>query len=160
MSLQALGVINVCGTPAGMPGFRLDENAFHDIYRLVCLKSLPHAGRSGFSGDLALHLPEAAARMDESDFGILHLEAGALKLESRDAIARRNWETVRKHFAFVSEAIAGAGPELYDALRISYLGNLFYGETSLNYSKARSLLPRNLAALLSAVEAHYESLVP
>ncbi len=158
MSLQVIGAINVSGMPANMPGFQLDENAFHDVYRLVCLKSLPLAGRSHFANLLALHLPEAAARIDDSDFGILHLEVGALKLVSRDAIARRNWNVLRTHFAFASEIMAEAGADLRDAIRISYLGNLFHSESSLNYAKARSLLPSNLAAILKTVEAHYDKL--
>ncbi|HEY5994361.1 MAG TPA: hypothetical protein VIU46_07140 [Gallionellaceae bacterium] len=159
MALQAHGVINISGMPTGTPGFQLDESAFHEIYRLVCLKSLPVAGRSRFASHLALHFPEAAARIDDGDFGILHLEVGALKLETRGAINRRNWDVLRNHFAFVSELMEDGGAELRDALKVSYLGNLFYGETSLNYAKARSLLPRNLAVLLDAVENHYESQV-
>lgn len=159
MPLQALSVINTGEMPTGLQGFQLDENSFQDMYRVVCLKSLPVNGRSRFASHLALYFPEAAARIDESDFGILHLEVGALKLETRDAINRRNWDVLRKHFAFVSEVMQEAGPDLRDAIKVSYLGSLFYGEISLNYAKARSLLPRNLAAALGAIEEHYEGLV-
>lgn len=159
MPMQALNVTNIGDKPSSTLGFQLDEKSFQDMYRLICLKSLPVSGRSRFASHLALHFPEAAARIDESDFGIMHLEVGALRLETRDAINRRNWDALRKHFAFVSQVMDEAGPELRDAITISYLGSLFYGEISLNYAKARSLLPRNLSAALRAIEEHYESQV-
>lgn len=110
---------------------------------------------SRFSVQLALHLPDAAARIDEEDFGILHLETGALKLATRDAIARRDWQTVARHFDFAAEMLGASGAELRDALCVSYLGNLLYEETSLNYAKARSLLPKSLAMALEEIERHY-----
>jgi len=47
---------------------------------------------------------------------------------------------------------------LHDAIGISYLGNLFYDEISINYAKARTLLPRRLAVALEIIERHYEEL--
>ncbi len=147
------------GVLTGAPRSPLEYNSFYYLHKVICLKSLPVAGNSRFASHLALHFPEAAARINEYDFGVLHLEVGALKLATRDAIAQRDWDTVASHFAFVSEMLADGGPELRDALRVSYLGNLFYGETTLNYAKARSLLPRGLGAALADIESHYESLV-
>jgi len=159
MSLQAHGGKNMTGMPIGFLRLQLDYNSFHHLHRLVCLKSLHVAGNSRFASYLALHLPEAAMRIDEGDYGVLHLEVGALKLETRDAIARRNWDAVREHYVFVSLVMEDAGAELRDAIMVSYLGSLFYGEDSLNFAKARSMLPRDLAAALDAVERHYSSLV-
>ncbi len=156
MSLQALRFDNTEGMRASIPGFQ-DYNPFHEMYRLVCRKSLAVAGHSNFVSQLALCFPEAVARIEEMDFGVLHLEVGALKLESRDAMAKRKWDVLRKHFAFMSEVMEHADSKLRDAIRVSYLGSLFYGEVSLNHAKARSLLPRNLAIALDAVERHYES---
>ncbi len=158
MSLQALRFDNMDKVPASIPGFPLEFNPFHEMYRLVCRKSLAVAGHSSFVSHLALCFPETVALIEEMDFGVLHLEVGALKLESRNAIARRQWDVVRKHFAFASEVMEHADPELRDAIRVSYLGNLFYCEVSLNFAKARCMLPRNLAIALDAIERHYESL--
>lgn len=144
----------------GIPRFQLDFNSFYDLHRLVCLKSLPVAGHSRFASHLALYVPEAAARIDEYDFGILHLEVGALTQVSRDAIAKRDWDMVSGHFAFVAGMLDDAGADLHDALLVSYLGSLFYGETTLNFAKARSLLPKKLAVALESVESHYEHMVP
>ena len=159
-SVNDMGGKEMGGVLAGIPRFQLDYNSFCDLQRMVSLKSLPVAGHSRFASHLALHFPEAAARIDENDFGVLHLEVGALKLATRDAIAKCDWNTVAEHFAFVAEMMEGAGAELRDALHVSYLGSLLYGETSLNYAKARSMLPKKLASALEKVERHYEYLVP
>jgi hypothetical protein len=141
-----------------IPRLQLDFNSFGELHKLVCLKSKPTPGNSRFASHLALYFPDVAAMMDEGDFGILHLEIGVLKLATLDAITRRDWETVRKHFTFIADLFEHSGTELCDALEISYLGNLLYGETSINYAKARSLLPRPLAIALEKIERHYEDL--
>lgn len=160
MALQKQSGKNMGGMLTGIPRFQLDCNSFYELHRLVCIKSLPVSGHSRFASHLALYFPEAAARIDEFDFGILHLEVGALKLVTRDAIAKRDWEILGEHFSFVAGIIEDAGTELGDALHVSYLGSLFYGETTLNFAKARSLLPKTLASALEKVEHHYEGLVP
>lgn len=160
MALQLQSSSNRGGMAARIPRFQLDYKSFYDLHRMVCLKSLPLAGHSRFASHLALYFPEAAARIDEDDFSVLHLEVGALKLVTRDAITKRDWDTVGEHFAFVADVMEDVGAELRDALHVSYLGGLLYGETSLNYAKARSMLPKKLAAALEKVESHYEHLVP
>lgn len=160
MALQTQGVSDMGGMLTGIPRFQLDFNSFYDLHRVVGLKSFPTAGHSRFASHLALYFPEAAARIDENDFGVLHLEVGALKILTREAIAKRDWESVGEHYSFVEVMMAVGGDELSDALQVSYLGSLFYGETSLNFAKARSLLPKELAAALESVESHYEHMVP
>ena len=157
MSLPAFRDKNLAGLAVGtrlQPGYAW----FQYPHRLACFNFIPIAEHARFASHLALYIPEAETRIDEGDFGILHLEVGALKLETRDAIARRNWNAVRNHFIFISMTMEDGAAELRYAIRISYLGSLFYGEVSLNHAKARSLLPRNLAAALAAVEEHYERL--
>jgi hypothetical protein len=152
--------MNAVPKTALIPRFQLGYQAFRDLYRSVGVNSFPAAGHSRFASHLALYFPDAAARIDEEDFGILHLEVGALKQETHGAIAKREWDVVQSHFAFVSEMLAEAGNELRDALEISYLGSLFYGEMSLNFARARTLLPKSLLASLEKIEDHYDNLVP
>ena len=158
MIMASLHALNGKHT-AGLPKLQPSHSSFKYPYGLACFKQIPVADHSRFASHLALYFPEAASRIDEADFGILHLEVGVLKLETRDAIAKRNWNAVRDHYLFISMIMEDAGAELRNAVKVSYLGNLFYGEVSLNYAKARSMLPRNLAAALGAVEEHYETLV-
>src|SRR5271169_195146 len=85
---------------------------------------------------------------------------GLARAAKSNAIGRHDWDYVRKHFSFAANMLENAGAELRDALHVSYLGNLFYGETSLDYAKARILLPKPLAISLEKVERHYEDLYP
>ena len=139
----------------GKAAFELDYKSFGDIQSVLSLKS-GHV--SGFSSCLAQSLPEVAAQMDEYDFGSLHLEVGVLTLATRNAIARRDWYSVGKYFHFAAGLMKNGGHELVDALTVSYVESLLYGETTLNYMKARSLLPESLAAALAGVERHYQAL--
>lgn len=137
---------------------RFDYNSFCSLRNLAFLRPIPVAGYSRFAGCLAIHFPEVAANIDEADFGVLHLEVGELRLATRDAIEKRDWPAVRAHFAFIDSALEGADTKLHDAIGVSYLGNLFYCETSLNYAKARTLMPTRLAVALEIIERHYEEL--
>ncbi len=137
---------------------KFDLSIFRTLHQLAAFKPLPGARRSRFVDHLAIYLPEVAATMGEDDFGVLHLEVGALKLATRDAIVRRDWPVVRRHFAFVDSLLEHADTELHDAIGVSYLGNLFYSETALDYAKARTLLPPRLAVALEIMERHYEDL--
>lgn len=140
------------------PALQRGYESFDGLYRRVCLRSLRVNGESRFAGYLALHLPEVAARIDEADYGVLHLEIAALKAATREAIHRRDWHTVGKHFAFVTTLLEDASADLRNAIDVSYLAGLLYGEGSLNYAKARTLLPPVLLRALERIEKHYESL--
>lgn len=144
---------------AAMPRFQVDFHQFRSLHKLLCFKPAPHAVRSRFACYLAVYFPEVAAHLDESDFGILHLEVGVLKAASAQAIASENWSTLSRHFAFTAALLNRGGGELRDALHVSYLGSLFYGETSRNHAQARTLLPRKLAHALERIERHYEDRV-
>jgi hypothetical protein len=132
-----------------------DYESFEKLLRLVYLKPLRVNGGSRLSGYLALYLPEVAARIGYDDLGVLHLEIGVLKLAVREAIADRDWSAVNRYFGQVASMLEDAGPELFDAIAISLLGSLFYGETALNLQKARTLLPEPLRLALDIVERHY-----
>lgn len=111
-----------------------------------------------FADRLAARFPQVAGRIDQADFGQLNLEVGALKLATRDAILKGDWPTVQSHLAFVDELLESASPDLHEAIGIYYLVNLFYGETSPDFAKARSMMPRRLGIALEIMERHYEEL--
>ena len=132
-------------------------NSVGGLYKLA--SSTPDSSANlRFADCLAVHFPDVAATIDEADFGLLHLEVSALKLATRNAILKRDWATLRAHFAFVDSMLEVAGTELHDAIGVSYLGSLFYGETSLSHSRARTLMPKRLAAALEIMERHYDEL--
>lgn len=142
------------GGSRNIPKFLLKESPARAEDAASCGKPADTGAR--FYRHLALHLPEVAERIDQEDAGILHLAAGCLTLATRDAIAQRDWQTVVKHFDFAAEMLESADAQLTEALGVSYLGSLLHGETSINYAKARSLLPKPLALALVRVESHYE----
>ena len=144
------------GETAAIPRFQLDYHAFRDLHKILCCKPARQAVKSRFACYLAVYFPEVAQLIDESDFGILHLEVGVLKTVSRNAILKGDWDAVSRHFAFVASLLDNGGGELRNALSVSYLGSLFYDETTGNYAVARCLMPRRLARALEGIERHYE----
>ncbi len=112
-------------------------------------------GRADFIHHVILHFPEVSSRIEEDDFGILHLEIGAMKLATREAILGYEFHTVRRHYSFISYLFEHADKELQDAIRVSYLEMLFIGEETPEYEHARGLLPKNLAEVLKKLELRY-----
>lgn len=158
---ERTGTWHAYGCKPTSPGrARSDHNPFSDLHKLACLRPAPAGGNARFADYLAIHFPDVAASIDRAEFGVLHLEVGALAVATRAAIAKRDWEIVSTHFAFVDAVLeAATGRELHDAIGISYLGNLFYNETALSYAKARTLMPKRLAKALEIIERHYEELM-
>lgn len=109
-------------------------------------------GRADFLHHIALNLPEVATRIDEDDFGILHLEMGTLRLATQDAIERHELHAVRRHFAFIAYLYEYANTELHDAIMISYLEALFLDGARPSCEHMRSQLPFSLCEALRRAE--------
>ncbi len=114
--------------------------------------------RADFMHHVMLHMPDVAARIEEDDFGVLNLEIAAMKQATREAIARYELYTVRRHFSFLSYLLEHADKELHDAILVSYLEALFLGGTTPEYLNARALLPANLEDALRRAELHFKVL--
>jgi len=142
----------------GLPAqdFRLNFNMFSAMRQALRVRGpampITIMGRADFIHYITLNLPEVSSRIEEDDFGVLHLEMGAMKLATREAIGRYEFHTVRRHFSFIAYLFEHADSELYDAIMISYLENLFVGEAIPEYEHARSLLPKSLAEALKKAE--------
>ncbi len=135
----------------------LDFNSFATLRRMVaCQKSKPLVKRSDFMKQITLYLPEVAALIEESDFGIVHLEVGALKRATKDAIDDHDLVTVRRYLSLLADLFDRADAELYDAIRISFLEGLFLDETSSAYMEARSMLSRPMENVLRQSELRLE----
>lgn len=131
----------------------LDFKAFASLRRMVThQQSKPLLRRSDFMKQVTLYLPEVAARIEECDFGIVHLEVGAMKLATRDALARSDFAAVRRHLSFVADLFDRVDLELYDAIRISYLEPLFLDEISAAQIVARGMLSRPMENALRQAE--------
>jgi hypothetical protein len=137
----------------------LDFKTFASLRRMVShQQGKPLVKRADFMKQITLFLPEVAARIEESDFGILHLEMVAMKLATQDAIANRDFAKVRRYLFLIAELFDRADAELYDAIRISYLEGLFLDEYSNAYQEARSMLSRPMENVLRQAELRLEKL--
>jgi len=137
----------------------LDFKTFASLRRMVThQQSKPLVKRTDFMKQVTLYLPEVSARIEESDFGVAHLEVGAMKLATKDAIVSRDFVTVRKHLLLTGDLFDRADSELYDAIRISYLEALFLDEMSANYLEARNMLSRPMENVLRQSELRLEKL--
>lgn len=135
----------------------LDFKTFASLRRMVSHQnSKPLIKRADFMKLVTLYLPEVAARIEESDFGIVHLEIGAMKLATKDAFARSDFTTVRKHLLLIADLFERADAELYDAIRISYLEAIFLGETSAAHIVARGMLSNAMENALRQSELRLE----
>lgn len=137
----------------------LDFKTFASLRRMVThQQSKPLIKRTDFMKQVTLFLPEVAARIEESDFGVVHLEVGAMKLATRDAFANSDFATVRKHLFLIADLFDRADDELYEAIRISYLEALFLDEVSAAHIVARSMLSRPMENALRQAELRLEKL--
>jgi len=142
---------------SGKSKSHVNFNSFYGPHSPSFLKPLSVTGNARFTDYLKIHFPEVEACID-IDYGMLHFEVGAMTLASREAILKHDWSTLCSHFIFIDGVLETADTELHDAIGVSYLVNLFYGETAFNYAKARTLMPRRLATALEIMERHYEEL--
>jgi hypothetical protein len=135
----------------------LDFKTFTSLRRMVGHQhNQPQIKRADFIKQIILYLPEVAARIEESDFGFVHLEVGAMKLATQQAIAKHDFVTVRRHLLLIVDLFDRADAGLHDAIRISYLEALFLGETSVAHLEARSLLSRPMENLLRQAELRWK----
>lgn len=131
----------------------LDFRMFASLRRMVAHQLYkPLIGRLEFVRQVTLYLPEVAARIEESDFGIVHLEVGAMKLATRYAIIHRDFAAVRKHLSLIADLFDRADAELHDTICISYLEALFLGETSGAFLEAQKLLSHPMKKALKNAE--------
>lgn len=105
--------------------------------------------REQFLARLRAEFPEAAAQISPSEAGLLHCEVGALLRATEEAMdAGRLWAAER-HFRFVERLLREAGPELRNALEVSYLEDLALGEiTPARYQAVKERMPRSLREVL------------
>lgn len=115
----------------------------------------PLMKRLDFMQQVTLYLPEVAALIEESDFGILRREVGALKLATQQALRQFDFARVRRHLFLAGNLFEHADAELRDALQHCYLEPLFLGETSPPYLEARSLLSKPMEEALRQCELRH-----
>jgi hypothetical protein len=126
----------------------MEDKSKHQCGVLVTL-----VGRKEFLARLCADFPEAAAGIRADEAGLLHCEVAAFRRATEEAMdAARLWEAER-HFRLVEELLAVAGPELRNALEVSYLEDLALGEcTPARHRAIKERMPQSLRQIL--IEHH------
>ena len=120
--------------------------------------SPPLIDRQAFLDALNLKFPEIFREITDIEIGLLHPEMGVVSHASRAAVEAEDWDKLTAQFKFVQDVFLNGDSDIKNAVYVSYLENIFLGETSARFSKARELLPRSLADALLELEAHFEML--
>jgi hypothetical protein len=107
--------------------------------------------RKQFLDRLTSEFPEVVAQIRPEEWGFLHLEASAFRRATEQATDSGHFWLAEKYFRFVETALEHADPELRNALEISYLEELAFGEfTPERYRVVKERMPKSLRAILVA----------
>ena len=68
-------------------------------------------------------------------------------------------QQVQAHICFVDELLSDAGPDLENAIYVSYLENVFLGSEDPRYLMARTMLSNRLQTALTELEEHSKKIV-
>jgi hypothetical protein len=114
--------------------------------------------RAEFVRRLGERFPAVAAQIDETDRGLLHLEMAVLARATSAAIEAKNDASVAELLSFAEEILGAADSSVENAIYVSFLENVFLGETRPGYVAHRERLSPRLAKGLAALEQHFERL--
>jgi hypothetical protein len=121
-----------------MPGLFIDHPAFDKI--------------------LAERLPDVVSGLDDDERALLHCEMAALARATNQAIEKGDRTTEIAHFELIEAVFAQAAPDVANAVYVSWLENVFFGNQRNEFLEARARLPARLAKGLRELEQHFESL--
>jgi hypothetical protein len=107
------------------------------------------AGREEFLARLATDFPALIAGFGPYSAGLLHCEVADFRRATEHAMdAGRRWEA-EQHFHLVADLLGVAGPELRNALEVSYLEDLALGEcTPARHAAVKERMPQALRDIL------------
>ena len=91
------------------------------------IRASGHKDRNDFERLLAEHFPAIAAEIHDIERGLLHLEMAVLARATCRAVDLDDVHQVHAHLCFVDELLSDAGPDLENAVYVSYLENVFFG---------------------------------
>lgn len=110
-------------------------------------------GRDEFIRGLQAEFPEVVTAISAYEAGSLHCEVAVLRRLTEEAMDAGNAWLAERHFRFVEQFLKDAGPELRNALEVSYLEDLALGEhREQRYQIVKERMPKAMRALL--IEVH------
>ncbi len=114
--------------------------------------------RNDFDRMLTERFPAIAAEIDDFERGSLHLEMAVFARATCGAINGGDSEQVEAHIRLVDELLSNAGPDLENAVYVSYLENVFLGSDDPRYLLARTMLSQRLRSALAELEEHWKGI--
>lgn len=114
--------------------------------------------QADFERLLRERFPLIAAEIDDVERGLLHLEMAVLARATCRAIEGNDPHQTVEHFQFVDELLSNAGPDLENAVCVSYLENVFLRPGDVQYLMARKLLSERLQNALAELEEHWRNI--
>jgi len=116
------------------------------------------ADRDTFIEGVRQLFPESFHEMEDIEDELLHIDMADFSRTTNNAIRMNNTSLAKEHFQFIGQLFQKANPDLENAIIVSYLENIFIGESEAIYLAARKLLPPNLAKALTELEGHFDKL--
>ena len=102
-------------------------------------------GHSEFLDQLSAEFPDIAAEVREAGDGLLHLEAAAFRGATERAMDAGHFWAAEQHFRFVERVLGEAAPDVENALGVSYIEDLAFGEcTPQRYRAVKERMPAKL----------------
>jgi hypothetical protein len=112
------------------------------------------AGRRYFIRTLTARFPAIARSIDITARNLLHAEMGYFADSTQQALERGEESVVRTHFSYAEELMQKAGPDLANAIQVSYLEFIQFDAEYPNNIRPRSFLPPLLRQSLAELEEH------
>jgi hypothetical protein len=110
--------------------------------------------RDQFVAMLTERFPAVADDIDECARESLYMEMASLARATQRAISDEDKAAVKEYFAFVGEVFRRAGPEVKNAVFVSYLEALSFDGRRAKSIRARELLSPQLQEGLRGLEAY------
>ena len=114
--------------------------------------------RRDFERLLAERFPKIAAEIHESESGVPHLEMAVFARATCKAVDLGDLQEAQSHIDFVDELLSDAGPELVNAVYVSYLEHVFLASQGARYVSARTMLSLRLRNALAELEKHWQNI--
>jgi hypothetical protein len=108
--------------------------------------------REKFLQLLSEEFPEVPQAFDESEKGLLHCEMGAFARVTEQTIDQGQLVKVEEYFAFIDRVRANAHPELENAIDVSYIEYLAFGEVTESRLKAIRKMPTPIRQILLEID--------
>jgi hypothetical protein len=105
--------------------------------------------RERFLAESGAEFPEVLLQIRPDEAGLLHCKVGAFRRATESAMDGGRLAAAEGHFRFAERALRMAGPDLRNALEVSYLEDLAFGEMpAARHQAARARMPSTLREIM------------